>query len=88
MWFDPFCPKVIGLIEGNMPRTLIKPQKSVIVKVWPKKPEDPRDFLNDDDDMFVELRRKLARLNKPIMRHPCASISSCLIQQISTIGCR
>ena len=59
VWFDPFCPKVIGLIEGNMPRTLIS--RSIIIKVWPKKPEDPRDFLNVDDDMFVELRRKLAR---------------------------
>jgi putative DNA primase/helicase len=58
-WFDPFCPKAIGLIEGNLPRTLIS--RSIIIKAWPKKPEDKQDFPTADDEVFADLRRKLAR---------------------------
>jgi hypothetical protein len=58
-WFDPFCPKAIGFLEGNVPRNLLS--RGIIIKTWPKKPEDKQGFNHVDDDTFIELRRKLAR---------------------------
>jgi hypothetical protein len=59
VWFDTFCPKAIGLLGLNMPRTLVS--RSIIIKAWPKRPEHKQEFNNVDDDVFAELRRKLAR---------------------------
>jgi putative DNA primase/helicase len=59
VWFDIFCPKVLGALGKNLPHTLAT--RSIIVKMWPKKPGDPQSFDNVDDDVFAELRSKLAR---------------------------
>jgi putative DNA primase/helicase len=60
VWFDPFCPKAIGLVGLNMPRTLVT--RGIIIKLWPKKAEEKvEDFLHIDDAEFGVLRRKLAR---------------------------
>jgi putative DNA primase/helicase len=59
VWYDPFCPKAIGLLGLNMPRTLAS--RSIIIKAWPKRPEDKQTFDHVDDDVFAELRSKLAR---------------------------
>ena len=59
VWYDPFCPKAIGLLGLNMPRALAS--RSIIIKAWPKRPEDKQEFNHVDDDVFAELRSKLAR---------------------------
>jgi hypothetical protein len=60
VWFDPFCPKAVGLLGLNMPRTLAG--RSIVIKLWPKKPDEKvENFSHTDDDEFGNLRRKLAR---------------------------
>jgi Protein of unknown function (DUF3631) len=60
VWFDPFCPKVVGLLGLNLPPTLRG--RSIVIKLWPKKPEEKAEsFSHADDEEFVNLRRKLAR---------------------------
>jgi hypothetical protein len=59
VWYDPFCPKAIGLLGLNMPRALAS--RGIIIKVWPKRPGDTQEFNHIDDDAFAELRSRLAR---------------------------
>ena len=59
VWFDPFCPKAIGVLGANVPRALAS--RCITIKTWPKRPEDKQSFDHVDDDTFAELRRKLAR---------------------------
>jgi hypothetical protein len=60
VWFDPFCPKVIGLIGMGVPRALVT--RGIIIKLWPKTAtETVEDFIHTDDEAFGVLRRKLAR---------------------------
>jgi hypothetical protein len=59
-WFDPFCPKVVGLLGMKLPRTLVG--RSIVIKLWPKRPDEKvDDFSHADDQEFANLRRKLAR---------------------------
>ena len=59
-WFDPFCPKVVGLLGMNLPRTLVG--RSIVIKLWPKRPDEKvENFCHADDQEFANLRRKLAR---------------------------
>jgi putative DNA primase/helicase len=60
VFFDPFCPKIVGLLGLKMPRPLVG--RSVIIKLWPKKPDETvTDFEHIDDEEFATLRRKAAR---------------------------
>jgi putative DNA primase/helicase len=60
VWFDPFCPKAVGLLGLNLPATLRG--RSVVIKLWPKKPEEKvENFSHTDDEEFTNLRRKCAR---------------------------
>ena len=60
VWFDPFCPKVVGLLGTNVPRALMG--RCIVIKLWPKKAdENVEDFSYTDDGEFANLRRKLAR---------------------------
>lgn len=60
VWFDPFCPKVVGLLGMNLPRPLVG--RSIVIKLWPKKADEKvESFTHADDDEFATLRRKLAR---------------------------
>ncbi|MGO9682718.1 MAG: DUF3631 domain-containing protein, partial [Beijerinckiaceae bacterium] len=60
VWFDPFCPKVVGLLGMKMPRTLVG--RSIVIKLRPKKADEKaEDFSYVDDEEFANLRRKLAR---------------------------
>jgi putative DNA primase/helicase len=58
--FDPFCAKVIGMKGLALPDTTSS--RGIIVKLWPKKPDEKiSNFAFADDDDFVKLRRKLLR---------------------------
>jgi hypothetical protein len=58
--FDPFCPKAVGLLGMKLPRPLVG--RSIVIKMWPKKPEENvENFSHTDDEEFANLRRKLAR---------------------------
>jgi putative DNA primase/helicase len=60
VWFDPFCPKVVGLLGTNVPRALMG--RCIVIKLWPKKADEKiEDFSYTDDKEFAKLRRKLAR---------------------------
>ena len=60
VWFDPFCPKVIGLIGMNVPPALAS--RFIAIKFWPMKVgETVVKFSHVDDAEFAVLRRKLAR---------------------------
>jgi putative DNA primase/helicase len=59
VWFNIFCPKAVGLLGMNMPRTLIG--RSIAIKLWPKRPDEKQSFDHEDDDEFAHLRRKLTR---------------------------
>jgi hypothetical protein len=59
VWYNPFCPKALGLLGSNLPRTLAS--RGITIKALPKRAGDPQSFDNVDDDVFAELRRKLAR---------------------------
>ena len=59
-WFDPFCPKVIAGVNVRLPKTTAT--RRIAVKLLPKLPhEKVDDFRLEDDDVFIALRRKLAR---------------------------
>ena len=58
--FSTFCPKAIGLLGGNLPRTLRT--RAIEIKMKPKRPDEivePFDHVDDAD--FAVLRKKLAR---------------------------
>jgi hypothetical protein len=58
--FNPFCPKVIGMKGLALPDTTSS--RGIIVKLWPKKPDEKiSTFAFADDDHFLKLRRKLLR---------------------------
>ena len=60
VWFDPFCPKAIGLIGMNVPPALAS--RFIVIKLWPKKADEKVEaFSHADDAEFAVLRRKLAR---------------------------
>lgn len=59
VWFDPFCPKAIGVLGFNVPRALAS--RCIVIKTLPKRREDKQEFNHIDDEVFAELRRKLAR---------------------------
>jgi putative DNA primase/helicase len=59
VWFDPFCPKAVGLLGMNIPRTLSG--RSIVIKLWPKTPDEKQNFDHSDDEEFLTLRRKLTR---------------------------
>jgi hypothetical protein len=60
-WYDPFCPKMLGVLgKTKLPRTVAS--RSIILKMWPKRPDEiVENFTFADDFEFVVLRRKLAR---------------------------
>jgi len=58
--FDPFCPKGIGLLGRNLPRTL-KTRAIEIRMQPPRSDETEKAFEHVDDFEFATLRRKLAR---------------------------
>jgi hypothetical protein len=60
VFFDPFCPKIVGLLGLKMPRPLVG--RSIVIKMWPKKPDETvTAFEHIDDEAFATLRRKSAR---------------------------
>jgi putative DNA primase/helicase len=58
--FDPFCPKVIGLLGRNLPRTL-KTRAIEIRMQPPRSDEAAKTFEHVDDFEFATLRRQLVR---------------------------
>jgi hypothetical protein len=59
-YFDPFCPKIIGIKGLAMPSTLVG--RSIVIKLWPRLPDEGiEDFSFKDDPEFQELRQRLAR---------------------------
>src|ERR1700719_1845337 len=60
-WYDPFCPKILGILgKTKLPRTIAS--RSIILKMWPKRPDEKaEDFAYTDDPQFSTIRRKLAR---------------------------
>jgi putative DNA primase/helicase len=59
-WFDPFCPKIIGLKGMQMPPTTAS--RGIVIKLWPRLDEEKiEDFAFTDSPEFQELRRKLMR---------------------------
>ena len=60
-WYDPFCPKILGILgKTKLPRTIAS--RSIILRMWPKKPEEKAEnFAYADDPEFSTIRRKLAR---------------------------
>jgi hypothetical protein len=60
-WFDPFCPKILGVLGNTkLPRTVAG--RSIIIRMWPKKPDEKvEDFAFADDETFVNIRRKAVR---------------------------
>ena len=60
-WYDPFCPKILGILgKTKLPRTIAS--RSIILRMWPKKPDEKaEDFAYADDPEFSTIRRKLAR---------------------------
>ena len=70
-WYDPFCPKILGILgKTKLPRTIAS--RSIILRMWPKKPDEKaEDFAYTDDPEFSTIRRKLARWaadNVPIVK--------------------
>jgi hypothetical protein len=60
VFFDPFCPKALGLLGGNLPRTLRT--RSIEIRMVPKRPDETVEpFEHTDDFEFAVLRRQLAR---------------------------
>ena len=59
-WYDPFCPRILGIrARPNCPTIA---SRSIILKMWPKKPDEKaEDFAYADDPEFSTIRRKLAR---------------------------
>ena len=60
-WYDPFCPKILGILgKTKLPRAIAS--RSIILRMWPKKPDEKtEDFAYADDPEFSTIRRKLAR---------------------------
>ena len=60
-WYDPFCPKILGILgKTKLPRTIAS--RSIILRMWPKTPQEKaEDFAYADDPAFSTIRRKLAR---------------------------
>src|ERR1700693_3399225 len=60
-WYDPFCPRILGILgKTKLPRTIAS--RSIILRMWPKKPDEKtEDFAYADDPEFSTIRRKLAR---------------------------
>src|ERR1700733_7377547 len=60
-WYDPFCPKILGILgTTKLPRTIAS--RSIILKMWPKKPDEKvENFAHAADPKFSTIRRKLAR---------------------------
>ena len=60
-WYDPFCPKILGILgKTKLPRTIAS--RSIILRMWPKKPDEKaEDFAYADDPEFSTIWRKLAR---------------------------
>ena len=43
-WYDPFCPKILGILgKTKLPRTIAS--RSIILKMWPKKPDEKTEDL-------------------------------------------
>ena len=60
VFFDPFCPKALGLLGGNLPRTLRT--RSIEIRMVPKRPDETvAPFEHVDDFEFAVLRRQLMR---------------------------
>ena len=58
--FDPFCPKALGLLGRNLPRTL--KTRGIEIRMVPKRPDETVEpFEHTDDFEFAMLRRQLAR---------------------------
>jgi hypothetical protein len=58
--FDPFCPKAIGLLGRNLPRTL--KTRSIEIRMQPPRSDEAaKAFEHVDDFDFATLRRQLAR---------------------------
>src|ERR1700733_11008641 len=60
-WYDPFCPKILGILgTTKLPRAIAS--RSIILRMWPKKPDEKtEDFAHAADPKFSTIRRKLAR---------------------------
>ena len=60
-WYDPFCPKILGILgKTKLPRTIAS--RSIILRMWPKKPDEKtEDFAYAGDPEFSTIWRKLAR---------------------------
>ena len=62
VWYDPFSPKIVGLLGLKLPPALRG--RCIVVKLWPKKADEKvANFTYSDDEEFATLRRKLARWN-------------------------
>ena len=58
--FDPFCPKALGLLGRNLPRTL--KSRAIEIRMVPKRPDEKVEpFEHADDFEFAMLRRQLMR---------------------------
>ena len=59
--YDPFCPKIVGVLgTTKLPRSTAS--RCIIIRMWPKKPDEKvDDFEFADDDEFFTLRRKQVR---------------------------
>ena len=60
VFFDPFCPKALGLLGGNLPRPLRT--RCIEIRMVPKRPDETvAPFEHVDDFEFAVLRRQLMR---------------------------
>jgi putative DNA primase/helicase len=60
VFFDPFCPKIVGLLGRNLPRAL--KTRAIEIRMMPKRPDEKVEpFGHVDDFEFAVLRRKLTR---------------------------
>jgi putative DNA primase/helicase len=58
--FDPFCPKIIGMLGSKVPGTTAS--RFIPIKMLPRLPEEAiEDFLHVHNPEFVAIRRKLVR---------------------------
>jgi putative DNA primase/helicase len=48
VFFDPFCPKALGLLGGNLPRTLRT--RSIEIRMVPKRPDETVEPFEHTDD--------------------------------------
>jgi Protein of unknown function (DUF3631) len=60
VFFDPFCPKALGLLGKNLPRAL--KSRGIEIRMVPKRADETvQPFEHTDDFEFAVLRRQLAR---------------------------